>query len=339
MKPKITLKKIAKQFEVSISTVSKALKDSHEIGTELKIKIKKFAAEHHYKPNSLAVRLQNQQTKTIGVVIPNIVHHFFSTVIQGIEEVTNQRGYNVMICLSNESFDKEVLNVEMLAHGSVDGMIVSLAKETQKKNDYNHFNDLLEDDFPLVMFDRINDKFACDKVIIDDVSGSINATNHLIEIGCKKIALITTPKHITVGTLRRRGYVKAIQDHGQEVDIDLIVEVDERESIKKQIEELFDTETFDGIFAVNEVYAITAMNIAREKGFKVPEDISVIGFTDGPLSKLALPPLTTVVQHGYSMGKKTAELLLNRIESKEEFKPQKVVLSTNLKIRKSTKSL
>ncbi|MDC9721219.1 MAG: substrate-binding domain-containing protein, partial [Urechidicola sp.] len=258
---------------------------------------------------------------------------------QGIEEITNQRGYNVMICLSNESYEKEVLNIEMFTHGSVDGLIVSISKETQKKNDYSHFNDLIEDDFPLVMFDRVNEKFECDKVIIDDVSGSINATNHLIEIGCKKIALITTPKHITVGTLRRKGYVKAIQNHGQEVDVDLIVEVDERESIKEQIEELFESETPDGIFAVNEVYAVSAMNVARERGFKIPEDISIIGFTDGPLSRLALPPLTTVVQHGYSMGKKTAELLINRIESKEEFKPQKVVLSTNLKIRKSTKSL
>jgi len=339
MKPKITLKNIAKEFDVSISTVSKSLKDSHEIGVDLKQKIQEYAKKYHYKPNSLAVRLQNQQTKTIGVVLPNIVHHFFSTVIQGIEEVTNQRGYNVMICLSNESYEKEVLNIEMFTSGSVDGLIVSISKETQKKNDYSHFNDLIEDDFPLVMFDRVNDKFECDKVIIDDVSGSINATNHLIEIGCKKIALITTPKHITVGTLRRKGYVKAIQNHGQEVDIDLIVEIGEKESVKEQIEELFDNETPDGIFAVNEVYAVNAMNVARERGFKIPEDISIIGFTDGPLSRLALPPLTTVVQHGYSMGKKTAELLINRIESKEEFKPQKVVLSTNLKIRKSTKSL
>lgn len=339
MKPKITLKNIAKEFDVSISTVSKSLKDSHEISVDLKQKIQEYAKKYHYKPNSLAVRLQNQQTKTIGVILPNIVHHFFSTVIQGIEEITNQRGYNVMICLSNESYEKEVLNIEMFTHGSVDGLIVSISKETQKKNDYSHFNDLIEDDFPLVMFDRVNEKFECDKVIIDDVSGSINATNHLIEIGCKKIALITTPKHITVGTLRRRGYVKAIQNHGQEVDVDLIVEIDERESIIEQIEELFDHETPDAIFAVNEVYAVSAMNVARERGFKIPEDISVIGFTDGPLSRLALPPLTTVVQHGYSMGKKTAELLINRIESKEEFRPQKVVLSTNLKIRKSTKSL
>ncbi len=339
MKPKITLKKIAKEFDVSISTVSKALKDSHEISTDLKGKIQVFAKLYHYKPNSLAVRLQNQRTKVIGVVVPDIVHYFFSTVLQGVEEVSNQRGYSVMICLSNDSYDKEVMNIEMLTNGSVDGLIASISKETQRRNDYQHFNDLMEEDFPLVMFDRVNENIKCDKVIIDDVSGAMNATNHLIEIGCKNIALITTPNHITVGTLRRKGYVKAIQNHGLEVAVDLIVEVDERESIKKQIEELFENETFDGIFAVNEVYAVTAMNIARDRGLNIPEDISVIGFTDGPISKLARPPLTTVVQHGYTMGKQAAEMLLNRIESSVEPAPQKIVLSTNLKIRESTKSL
>lgn len=339
MRTKITLKKIAKEFDVSISTVSKALKDSHEISVDLKEKIQSFATKHHYKPNSLAVRLQNQRTKVIGVVVPDIVHHFFSTVIQGIEEASNQRGYSVMICLSNESFEKEVMNIEMLTYGSVDGLIVSLSKETQRLNDYAHFNDLMEDNFPLVMFDRIHEDIKCDKVVIDDVRGAKFATNYLIDIGCKKIALITTPRHITVGTLRRKGYVKAIQDHGLTVDTALIVEVDERESIKQQIEALFDEEKFDGIFAVNEVYAVTAMNIARERGFKIPEDVSIIGFTDGPISKLALPPLTTVVQHGFTMGKQAAELLLNRIESKVEYEPQKIVLSTNLEIRKSTKSL
>ncbi|MDT0552615.1 LacI family DNA-binding transcriptional regulator [Urechidicola vernalis] len=339
MRPKITLKKIAKEFEVSISTVSKALKDSNEISKDLREKIQAFAKLYNYKPNSLAVRLQNQQTKVIGVVVPDIVHHFFSMVIRGIEEVTNKRGYNVMICLSNESFDKEVMNIDMFTNGSVDGLIASISKETQRKNDYSHFKNLLEDDFPLVMFDRINEDFNCDKVIIDDVSGAMNATSHLIETGCEKIALVTTPNEITVGALRKKGYVKALQSHGLEADTNLMVEVNEKQSIREQIEELFDRNVPDGIFAVNEVYAVTAMNVAREKGFKIPEDISVIGFTDGPISQLALPPLTTVVQHGFTMGKQAAELLLDRIESKEDIQPQKIVLSTNLKIRKSTKSV
>lgn len=339
MRPKITLKKIAKEFDVSISTVSKALKDSREISMDLKEKIQAFAKLYHYKPNSLAVRLQNQKTKMIGVVVPDIVHHFFSTVIQGIEEVTAERGYNVMVCLSNESFKKEVINIDMFTNGSVDGLIASIAKETLENQNFKHFDDLIEDDFPLVMFDRVHEQSKCDMVIIDDVSGARNATNHLIEIGCKKIALITTPLHVTVGTLRRKGYVNSIQNHNMEVDKNLIVEINEKENIKEQIEELFDTITPDGIFAVNEVYAVTAMNIAKERGLKVPEDISVIGFTDGPISQLALPPVTTVAQHGYTMGKQAAELLLKRIESKEDAAPQKIVLSTNLKIRKSTKSL
>jgi len=339
MRPKITLKKIAKEFNVSISTVSKALKDSHEIGIELKEKINTYAKLHHYKPNSLAVRLQNQQSKVIGIVIPNIVHHFFSTVIQGIEEVTNENGYNVMICLSNESFDKEVMNIGMLSNGSVDGLIVSMSKETQRNNSYDHINELIDNDFPLVMFDRVKEELKCDKVIIDDVNGSLNATDHLIEIGCKKIALITTPSHVTVGQLRRKGYVNALQKKGVQVDLDLIAEIDERQNIQDQIEELFEEQEFDGIFAVNEVYAVTAMNIARNRGLNIPEDISIIGFTDGPISKLAIPPLTTVVQHGFSMGKQAAQLLLKRIESKVSYEPQKVVLSTNLKIRKSTKSV
>lgn len=339
MRPKITLKKIAKEFDVSISTVSKALKGSHEISMDLKEKIQAFAKLYHYKPNSLAVRLQNQQTKVIGVVVPDIVHHFFSTVIQGIEEITNQRGYNVMICLSNDSFDKEVMNIEMFTNGSVDGLIVSISKETQRLNDYMHFNDLMEDGFPLVMFDRINDAFNCDKVIIDDVGGAMNATKHLIDIGCKHIALITTPNHVTVGALRREGYEKAINRHGIKVENHLIIEIDENQDLKSQIEQLFANNPPDGIFAVNEVYAVTAMNIAREKGLKIPEDISVIGFTDGPISQLSIPPLSTVVQHGFTMGKQAAELLIDRIESKEESAHQRLVISTNLKIRESTKSI
>lgn len=341
MRPKITLKKIAKEFDVSISTVSKALKNSPEISVELKEKIQAFAKLYHYKPNSLAVRLQNQQTKMIGVVVPDIVHHFFSTVIRGIEQVTNERGYNVMICLSNESHSKEVMNIDMFTNGSVDGLIVSMSKETQRLNDYRHFNDLMEDDFPLVMFDRIHEDFNCDKVIIDDVGGAMNATNHLIEIGCKRIALITTPDHVTVGTLRKEGYLKALKNHGMNIDESLILEINETENIADQIEKLFNVNEGlpDGIFAVNEVYAVSAMNVARKGGLKIPDDVSVIGFTDGPISKLALPPLTTVVQHGFTMGKQAAEMLLKRIESKGEFEPKKIVLSTNLRIRKSTKSV
>ena len=210
MKAKITLKKIAKEFDVSISTVSKALKDSHEISEEVKERIKAFAEYYHYKPNSLALNLRNQKTKTIGVIIPQIVHHFFTKVISGIEHIANEKGYNVMICLSNESYEKEVLNMDMLANGVVDGIIVSVAKETEEKEDYNHFKELIDNGMPLVLFDRKIDEINCNKVLVDDFGGGYLAAKHLIDIGCKHIAILTTPDHVTVGNVRKEGYSKAL---------------------------------------------------------------------------------------------------------------------------------
>ncbi|MEX0361743.1 MAG: LacI family DNA-binding transcriptional regulator, partial [Allomuricauda sp.] len=168
MKSKITLKDIARELEVSISTVSKALKNSEEISRDTKEKIQAFAKLYNYRPNNIAISLKNKRTKNIGVVIPDIVHHFFTTVIRGIEKYDNARGYNVIVCSSDESFDREVINMEMLANGSIDGFIMSLASETQQKNDYNHLKEVTEQGIPVVLFDRITNEVECDKVIIDD---------------------------------------------------------------------------------------------------------------------------------------------------------------------------
>lgn len=197
MKAKITIKDIARELGVSTSTVSKALKDSHEISESTKAKIKAFADFYHYKPNSLALKLRNQKTMVIGVIIPEIVHHFFSRVISGIEKAANLRGYNVMICVSNESYDKELLNIEMLANGSVDGLLISLSKETQKIKDFSHFNELIENNVPFVLFDRIEESINCDKIIVDDEGGAYKATKYLLEKKCIKVALITTPDYVT----------------------------------------------------------------------------------------------------------------------------------------------
>ncbi|OGS69282.1 MAG: LacI family transcriptional regulator [Flavobacteria bacterium RIFCSPLOWO2_12_FULL_35_11] len=337
MKPRITLKKIAREFGVSISTVSKALKDSHEISEETRGKIKAFADYYNYKPNNLALQLRNQKTSVIGVIIPEIVHHFFSTVINGIEKYATEKGYNVMICLSNESYEKEVSNMSVLTNGSVDGLIVSIARETQQNQNFNHFEALITDDFPLVLFDRINDDIKCDKVIIDDIGGAFKATNHLIEIGSKRIALITTHDFITVGSLRREGYLKALRSQGVEVDESLIYKIDDKENLYEQIKKvIYVANPPDAILAVNEIYAAIALKISQEKGLDIPKDIAIIGFTSGLISEFTSPPLTSVVQHGYLMGEQAAELLINRIEHKgpEEF--QKTVISPDLKIRKST---
>ena len=339
MKQKITLKKIAKEFGVSISTVSKALKDSHEISSEVKERIQAFAKYYHYKPNSLALNLRNQKTKTIGVIIPEIVHHFFTKVITGIEKLANDKGYNVMICLSNESYEKEVLNLDMLANGVVDGIILSVAKETEEKDDYRHFDELINNGIPLVMFDRVVDEINCNKVIADDIGGAYLATEQLIHNGCSKIALITTPDYVTVGHERKEGYLKALAENNMAVNKELIVEVDENFSIEDQLTVLFNGNMIpDGIFAVNEIYAATAMKVARKFGYNIPDDIEVIGFTDGLISEFATPSLTTVAQHGRRMGQKALELLLDEIDSQDAHYQYKTnLIQTDLKIRNSTK--
>ena len=341
MKQKITLKMIAKEFGVSISTVSKALKDSHEISVEMKEKIQAFANYYHYKPNSIALNLRNQKTKTIGVVLPEIVHHFFTKVITGIEQLANEKGYSVMICLSNESYEKEITNLEMLANGVVDGIIISLAKETEEREDYRHFEELISNGIPLVMFDRVVDEIDCNKVTADDLGGAYLATEHLIMNGCKRIVLITTPDYVVVGNERREGYLKALKDHNYQEEDRLILKVDHEKEIDELLRELLLGEDRpDAIFAVNEVYAATAMKTIRDCQLSIPNDIEVIGFTDGLISEFTEPALTTVAQHGRSMGKKAMELLLDEIDSQNpDYKHKTSLIKTDLKIRNSTKKV
>ena len=332
---------IANEFGVSISTVSKALKDSPEIGFELKEKIQAFANYYHYRPNSLALKLRSQKTKTIGVILPEIVHHFFTKVITGVEELANEKGYNVMICVSNESYDKEVMNVEMLANGIVDGIIVSISKETEERDDYRHFEELIRDGLPLALFDRVVDKISCNKVIADDEGGGYQATEHLLKNGCERVALITTPDYVVVGNKRREGYLKALNDSGIPVREELIIKVNHENEIGDRIKHLLDREIVpDGIFAVNEIYAATAMKACRKQGYEIPEDIEVIGFTDGLISEFTTPSLTTVAQHGRTMGRKALELLLDEIDSPDpSYQHKTALIKTDLKIRNSTKKV
>lgn len=346
MKRKVTLKQIARELDVSISTVSKALRNSKEISEDTRGKIQAFAKLYNYRPNNIALSLKNRKTKTIGIIIPEIVHHFFSKVISGIELVANKRGYNVIVGLSNESFDKEVINMEMLANGSIDGFILSISKETLLQQDYHHFNETINQGMPIVMFDRVVDGLNCDKVIVDDVKGSKKAVVKLIENGCKNIAMITTKDYVSVGKLRTQGYLEALDEHKINPKASLILKVDDKLAsedylniLENEIEQLFrQNKNLDGIFAVNELYAITAMKVARKFGKRIPEDIQVIGFTDGVLSKHATPSLTTVSQHGKKIGEKTADLLIDKLENEDDEEHyQTVVIETELIERESTK--
>ena len=348
MRRKITLKQIARELDVSISTVSKALKDSPEISEDTKQKIQAFAKLYNYRPNNIALSLKNRKTNTIGIIIPEIVHHFFSKVIRGVELVANQRGYNVIIGLSNESFSKEVINMEMLANGSIDGFIISISKETQQLQDYHHFNETMNQGMPIVMFDRVVSDINCDKVVVNDFNGAKRAVEKLIENKCENIALITTKDYISVGKLRTQGYLDALQEHNITPEADLILKMGDTpdyeenlEILESEIEQLFKTNPkIDGVFAVNELYALYAMKVARKLGLDVPNNVQVIGFTDGVLSKHATPSLTTVSQHAQQMGEKAAHLLIDKLESEntdieEQF--QTVIITTDLVERESTK--
>lgn len=331
---------------MSISTVSKALRNSVEISEDTRLKVQAFAKLYNYRPNNIALSLKNRKTKTIGIIIPEIVHHFFSKVISGIESVANKRGYNVIVGLSNESFAKEVINMEMLANGSIDGFILSIAKETLQQQDYHHFTETINQGMPIVMFDRVVNDIKCDKVIVDDSQGAKLAVNKLIENGCKNIAIVTTKDYVSVGKLRTQGYLEALEDHKIDPKASLILKVhdqllseDHLDSLEIEIDNLFkNNKNIDGVFAVNELYAITAMKVARKLGLKIPEDLQIVGFTDGVLSKHAVPALTTVSQHGKKIGEKAAELLINNLEREdEEDYAETVVIETELIERKSTK--
>lgn len=336
MKQKITIKTISKELGVSTSTVSKALRDSHEISAETKERIKAYADFFNYKPNNLALQLRNQKTKVIGVILPKIVHHFFSTVIKGIEKGASEKGYHIMVCFSNESYQSEVDNLKVLSNGSVDGLLISVAKETLQNEDFKHLQDLVNEEIPLVMFDRVLDSIDCDKVIVDDIGGGYKATKHLIEQGRKRIAMLSTPTHVNIGVLREKGYTKALKEFNLLESSNLAIEIDDNSDLKEQIFKVID-KNIDAIFAVNEIYAAVAIRAIREKGMKVPEDISVVGFTDGLISEYSSPSITAIVQHGFTMGKQAVELLIDRIENDSENLPPKTkVISSTLNIRESS---
>ena len=340
MKKKVTLKQIAKELDVSISTVSKSLRNSLEIGEETRLKVQAFAKFYNYKPNNIALSLKNRRTKTIGIIIPEIVHYFFSTVINGIEQVANEKGYSVIICLSDDTFDKEVMNMELLAHGSTDGFIMSLSKETQYKKDFHHITEVIDQGIPVVMFDRITDEVNCDKVIIDDKKAAYEAVQYLINQGRKKIALVTTVDYVSVGKLRTDGYIKALQDNNIAFDENLIIKIEDVDTCEITISKLLADKVIDAVFAVNELFAVTILKTAHKMNLNVPKDLAIIAFTDGIISKYSTPTITTVSQSGIKMGKKAAEILIARLESEEDDNDEEIykteIIETHLIEREST---
>jgi LacI family transcriptional regulator len=339
MKAKATLKQIAKELNVSVSTVSKALNDSPEISEQTKVKIKEYAKLKNYKPNVIGLNLKNRKTKTIGVIIPNILNSFFAKVFSGIEKVADEKGYNVIMCISNESLEKEAHTMEMLSNGTIDGFILSVSEEAQKQNNYDHFKAIINDGTPIVMFDRIAEGIECDKVVVDDFDSALDSTQRLIDLGCKNIALLSSVDNLSVGKLRFEGYLKALEKNNIPVNENLIIRTDSEETLKVQMEVLFTNNSIDGIFALEENDSVAALKMGLKKGYKIPEELCIIGFADGILASRRLSPsLTTVSQHGIEIGEEAAKLLINRLEDVSDEEPpyETKVIKTVLKERETT---
>jgi LacI family transcriptional regulator len=311
----ITIKDIAKILGISPSTVSRALKDHPDISIETKKLVQSFADKVNYRPNALALSLRSSKTNTIGIIIPEIVHHFFSSVISGIEDVAYAKGYRVMICQSNENHKRESLDVQALLDNRVDGILISISKTTKE---FDHFRNILENGTPLVFFDRICDEIETDRVIADDKEGARIATQHLIKKGCKTILHLAAPQHLLIGKYRLEGYKQAIKEAGISFDSELVVKCDSREEVLRNADQILKLAPhIDGIFAVNDSTAIAAMQILQKNGFKIPQQLKVVGFGDGPNATIAYPTLTTVEQKGYEIGKEAVQMLIKQIESPE----------------------
>ena len=333
----VTIKDIARKLGVSPSTVSRALKDHPEISPKTKKVVTELANLLGYKPNEIALSLRSKRTKVIGLIIPEIVHHFFSSVISGIEEIAIEEGYNVMIFQSNESYTREVLNTQSLYANRVDGLLVSLAKETKN---YEHFRNLQKHEVPIVFFDRILEGLKTDRVIVDDYGGAFEAVEHLIFSGYKKILHLSGSRDLLIGRNRINGYKDALDDNGLEVDENLVVPCDNYESAMQITGDIIDRHSdIDAIFAVNDFTAIGAMKAVKQKGKKVPDDIAIMGFTNNVSSTLTDPTLSSVDQHGTEVGKEATRLLLKRLkegELTENHTPQTRVVRTDLVVREST---
>lgn len=331
----ITIKDIARELKISPSTVSRALKNHPDISEETKKAVNELARISNYQPNAVALSLKQRRSNTIGVIIPEIVHYFFSSVISGIEDVAYDAGFNVIICQSNEKYDREVVNLRTLLANRVDGILVSISKETQN---FDHFYKVRENEVPLVFYDRVVPGFDADQVIVDDLEAAYRATQHLIEGGRKKIAHFAGPQNLLIGQLRKEGYLKAMHEAGIEVRNEWIVEADNFEKARIAILNILEEKiSIDGLFAVNDLTAIGAMHTFQKRGIKIPDQIAIVGFSDGHLSGITDPALTSVDQHGYEMGTVATELLLKRIlAGKTDHLYEIKVLNANLVIRGSS---
>lgn len=335
-KTEITIHDIARKLEISASTVSRALNDNPRISKKTRDKIKATALEMGYRPNTIASNLRNRKSNTIGIVVPLINRHFFSSVISGVEDVAFAAGYNVVISQSNDQYEKENTIVHSMFSNRVDGMIISIAMET---TEFDHLKLFSNKNIPLVFFDRIVRDINVNKIVVDDYKGGYKVTKHLIEQGCKRIAHLTGPLNLQTYSDRKKGYTEALQAHNLPVDDELIIVNNlTRADGLAAIKQLLQLENRpDAIFCGNDTTALSAIVHLREVGIKVPNEIAIVGFSNEPFSEVVTPSISTIKQPGFEMGQKAAELLISQIENSSGAQCFKTItMPTELIIRESS---
>ena len=335
----VTIKDIARELGISPSTVSRALKDHPDISPETKRVVTELAEKLNYQPNSIALSLRHSKSNTIGVIIPQVVHWFFSTVISGIEDIAYGAGYSVIVSQSNESYEKEVTDTKSLFNNRVDGILISMSKET---TDFAHFESLYSRGIPMVFFDRVCPQLNTSKVVVNDFNAAYNATKHLIEQGYKNIAHLAGGKNLAIGTDRLNGYKTALEENGIKFGERYVAHenlVDDELHAKALMHELFELpDPPDAVFANNDVSAIGAMMAAKERNLKIPEEFGIVGFSNWRFTELTEPALSTVDQRGFEIGQEAARLLIKEIEAPEDelVEPTTKTIETKLIVRKSS---
>ena len=335
----VTIKDIARELGISPSTVSRALKDHPDISTETKKAVHALADKLNYQPNIVALNLRQKKTNTIGVIIPELVHFFFSTVISGIEDVAYQAGYSVILAQSNESYEREKTDIKALFNSRVDGMLISVSRETKN---FDHIESIISKGVPVVFYDRMYNNPNTSKVIVDDFIGAKEAVEHLIEQGYKKIAHLEGAPGLIISEDRKRGYLEALKEHHMEIKDNMIQECpsgSQEDGFRATKKLLAMPQPPDAIFTNNDPMAIGAMMEIKKKGLKIPQDIGLVGFSNWSYGPLIEPPLTTVDQPGFEMGQEAARLLIRQIEAgdkEQEPKPETKVLKTKLIVRDSS---
>ncbi|RPD96001.1 LacI family transcriptional regulator [Aureibaculum marinum] len=333
---KVTIHDIAKALDINSSTVSRALNDSPRVTKKTKEKILNKAKEMGYKRNLLASNLRKNVTNTIGVVVPRISRHFFSSVIQGIEETAYLEGYSVIICQSLEQLKREKNILETLAANRVDGVLMSISMET---TNYNHIQELKQRGIPLVFFDRHPNISKTNNVLINDFKGGFDATHHLISKGCKNIVHFSGPQELAIYKNRLQGYKQALKEsnipfRNEYIISSRLMEHDGVNNIKELIAKNL---IFDGIFSANDLAAIGAIKYLNEIKVNIPKDVAIVGFSNEPISTVINPSLTTINQPGFEIGKTATDLLLQHIKNQHtSLTTETIILESNLIERQSS---